>query len=81
MLKIDIIDQFLNEMHNITSVFTYFDRKAFVTPEKVGKPRNFPSKFCRREEHSPSACKSQGFVSTKTKGYLRTNCYKFERKQ
>lgn len=83
-LKVDTIDQFLDEMHNITSVSTYLDKKV-AAPEKTAKFKE-TCKTCGKKGHLASACRSQEkaqefCVYCKTRGHVRADCYKLKRKQ
>lgn len=52
------------------------------TPDKAGKPNDSLCKTYAKKGHSYTACRSQNFrVYCKTKGYLRTDCFKLKKRQ
>lgn len=79
-LKVESVDEFLEQMHLITTSFSSRKTNIVVKPDKVKNPCN-PEVSSDKDTSSQKPNKDLYCVYCRAKGHIRTDCYKLKKKE
>ncbi|KMQ83564.1 hypothetical protein RF55_19668 [Lasius niger] len=78
-LKVESVDEFLEQMHLITTSFSSRKTNIVVKPDKVKNPGNLEV-TSDKDTSSQKPNKDLYCVYCRAKGHIRTDCYKQEKR-